>query len=643
MADDSERGFRGGRALGAAVCALLCVGLAIGPQGLVGGSAFTQQDAAFSAVALAHLQDVLLGRDAPAPLAYPLADALWQTDWMLGPAALTLPLRVLGVAPWTVYTIAAAGGLWVTVWAMAVAARGLLGSGPHVWVAAMVGGLSASNLLHAHHVNLVYHGVPWLGILMVVDGVTSRRPWRAATGGALVAAGFHFGVYVGLHGLLAAVPVALWAAWFAASDQRPREAAAALAGFAAVAVSVVPVLLAYRAAYLALDATVSVAELHGESLDLVRLMAPLAEAWAHRPLAALWPVGRASQDPPNPGYLATVLAILGMVAVARGRAPVPSGWPAGTWRALVAVAVVAAGLALGPDVVIADVPWFPAPYRLLHGVPGFAGLRAPDRWLAVVWPVVGLLAAAGMREVSRACSTRAGRGAWSALAVLGTIALELPQPALGPVAALAPPPLYDALDALPPGAVADVIQGDEPGRACTGQQRMFAVLAHRRALAGGRFARKNAALAAIDKIGRTWPSASARSMYRAIGVRVLVEHPPLASAVPPEASCRVVEGHRLCVLPNTPILPNELTASPVAGPVVAIRFPAPAPAAVNITCDGVSTRVSTRPWAAVAAARRKAWVDVPLATPCAGVVEASGATPLWAVTPSTTAAPALDR
>jgi hypothetical protein len=587
------------RILGLAALAVL-VWLACLPGSLFAGSAFTQQDAVFSAVAMEHLQDAILhgANWRSPPFAWPLPDAITQADWMLGPAVVTLPLRILGVPAWYQYTAAVMLGLWVSCAAMKGVGERLLGDGTASWFVAVIGGLDVSAMLHAQHVNLVFHGVPWLGILAAGVGLADGRPGLAALGGVVLGLSFHFGFYIGLHGLLVAGILASVAAFYLIGSRTTWLAA--FLGLAAALATMIPVVLVYRAAFTTQYGAIRLDELHGESMDPLRILAPILESPAHWPLTRIWPgPPRPELDPPNPGYVVTILALLGV-------------WR--TWRtnrrllvACVAVAAAGALLALGPDLILADHPTLPTPYRLLLALPGVPGLRAPSRWLEVVWPAVAVLAGAGAAAIPRDRRIVA--------AIVGALVLlELPRVASGPVSDLRPPPVYDRLADLPPGPIADPILED--GEDCTGQQRLLAVLGHHRPLTGGQFARFNPGLVAVNKVLRTWPSASAETLLRAIGTRIVVEHPPLSPHLSTVADCRILDDHRVCVLPTRPPIATSLAPSDGHAPVVAMRFSSLGSTTVQLFCGDRTEIQPAHAWEAIAALRGAATIDVFFDVPC---------------------------
>ena len=152
--------------------------------------------------------------------------------------------------------------------------------------------------------------------------------------------------------------------------------------------------------------------------------------------------------------LALAVALLGLVPGGRT--------PAGVRSTGVVVAFVALALALGPYVhrgaPVAAPPDFLAPgpyFALWRWVPGFDGLRAPVRAVALYHFALALLAGVGVARVAEAPATEWTRGEWGtalcAFAVVWAVATRPPlrfEPLPG---AADVPPVYAALAADPDG------------------------------------------------------------------------------------------------------------------------------------------------------------------------------------------------
>ncbi len=594
------------------------------PWALTGDRVFHHRDALFGLLAMEHLQEVLVGPRAwdAAWLGWPTQPGFTQADWMAGPALLAAPLEALGIHALDAYAAVVLLGLFATAWVCHRTAQALLGPGPHTWLAGVIGGLGPIQLSHAHHVNLVHHEWAVGGGLLLAAGLTKGRPWLAALGGLALGLAFHFGLYMGLHaGLVAAVILAVAAG---TRKLQGRSTAAALGGLALGVLSFLPAAMAYARFAAAQHAQLDAGEIVAESWDLAATMRPMVGAWLH---GFLLGEGAARiTDPPNPGYLATLLALVGLWRVRRG------GW---LWLVVVAVGGLAALLALGPVPSWGGISTgLPGPYRLLDFLVAGAPLRAPARWLALSFIAVALLAAAGTLQLTRRVPPWV-RGMLVCCAIAVVLG-ETPIADSGPRAAITPPPLYLGLQAVPEGPLYEHFQPVVDSCPCEGSMRLAAALDHGRPLVGGHWARETASQRELDTLAGRWPAAEAAELMRILAVPVVIEHPPVLGPPPDGAECQRVGDHRLCVveplirggLPKT-----ESVETLGTGPVVGLRWlEPPTGRRLEIRCERARPwRTSTRPWRLVAMLRQgsePAWTDVFLPVPCTTVPEVSEGSPL---------------
>jgi hypothetical protein len=507
---------------------------------------FVLEDTAWTVLVMHHLQDVVLhGADwRTAPVGFPIADSVAQSDWVAAEALLALPWRLVGADAFVAHQHVVLLGLLATAWVGHRVAKALLGSGPHTWVAGVLVGAGPAALAHAGHVNLVHHETAFGGGLLLAVAA-ERRDWRLALGGgALIGLSPWFGFYVGLHAAVIAVVVA-FGALFARRLTLP-VAGAALAGALVPVLPLIPVLRVY-AAFSERHQLAFQENFHaGESWDLATTLRP-QEAWLHLPLHAIWPQlpppSPLAFDPPNPGYVAVLLAAAGLVWL-RSR----WSWP---WVALAALAALCLALALGPDVVWMTRPTgIPGPYRLLAALPGVASLRAPVRFFEVAFPALALFSAAGAKALLDRVGERGAPAVGALLVAL--VVLEAPASHAVPLREIAPDAVYEALIALPgDGPVYDELV--VANRAQCRHRRssaLRAALDHGRPLLGGVYARPFPEIADVNRRASAWPAERAVAWLGKVGVGVVVDHPPLATP-PPGASCTDVDGHRLCALPDT--------------------------------------------------------------------------------------------
>ncbi|MES2643326.1 MAG: hypothetical protein V4850_27830 [Myxococcota bacterium] len=619
-----------------AVCALATV-VAGRPWILDPALGFTQRDTGFAAVGYDWLQTALLtGADPWAtPLGWPAVDPTTHVDWMAGEALIGLPFRLAGWEPFTSHEAIVAIGLFVSAWACHRAARALTGAGPHTWVAAVVGGIGAVHLAHAQHVNLVHDGVAVGAAVLAGAGLVTRRAAWCVAGGGLAGLAGHFGAYMGVHAVLVVGAVAAVALASRLGDARSWVGLGlgALAGGA----TLLPVVARYARAADVRGVVMDAREIAVESWDPATTFSPNAGALLHDPLYAPTSTlaAQVALHPPNPGYVAVMLAGLGGVALARSRTPL-------RWAPVVVLGLALA-LALGPEIAWNGAPTgVPGPYHLVDLVSGGARLRSPARWLAIAQAAVGILAAAGLARIAPPSASGA--------LLVGTLAVglalgELPVATSSPLTSARIEPAARALAAVEgEGALYERLRDG-----CTaGEASVFRLATwHGRPLVAGNYARPWAPLQQMNRVLGSWPSPEAATLLRAVATRVVYEHPPLPPLPPLAGRCDEVDGHRICALDPLPV-PAALTPTPPTpdAPVVALRWARPPKEKrVEVWCGDTVQTVLPPVWALVARLRGgppDVVLDPPCATPptvlgvAAGAPSSTGVvtaapTPLYAV------------
>lgn len=577
-----------------------------------GGWAFLQRDAGFNLVALTHLQRVFTdGGDWRAtPLGWPLANATALTDWMAGEALLGLPLRHLGTDPARVQTLLVLAGLSVSALAFQRLAAALLGEGPHTWIAGVLGGLGAVQLAHAQHVNLVHHEWVALAALALGGGLARDRPAWAFAGGACALGAAHFGAYIGMHACFVAGMVVVAAGAARVGSRRTWLAAAA--GAAAAGLTVLPVAGLYHDFAAVHGIRTDRGELMRESWDPRVSFAPLSGSPLHAFLGARGP---GTGDPPNPGYLALILAGVGAWKWRDG-----ARW---TRFAVVGSGIGAALLALGPVVQWGGPTSIPGPGALLDAFM----LRGPSRWLVVTHAAIGIFAAAGLRALVPPRFAAACGG----LAVVVAL-MELPRTQAGRLAEIELEPAQASIGADPgvgaKPAVGALYENVTQRCAHVGEKRLRAALFHGRPLLGGQYARSFPAIQELNRLAGSWPSPEALALFRAVGVAVTLEHPPLRALPAGDLDCTVTNQHRVCTLPTRRPLPApEAVSESGAGPVVGLRWTGSLGLLdLQIRCGDAEELAPAKVWALITRLREGvavAHTDVFLETPCDGAPTAS--------------------
>ena len=590
-----------------------------------GARVFLWDDAMFTALAAEHLQGVLLhgGDWTRGPFAWPIDGSVSQVDWLLGPALLGLPARLLGVAAIDSANVVVALGLLLTTLAWWAVARLLLGRGPHTWLAALAGGLHPLALTQAPYLNLVHRELVVLGPLLLGLGLHRRAPAIAFGGGALAALAGWFGFYQGAQALVVTA-IVLGAAGLARVGDR-RAWLAASVGLGIGALTMLPVAVVYQQTATLQGVSPDLRSLAGEAWDLSH---PLLLGRGSTP-AATAPLGQGS------GSAIALAAPWLLVLAGVGLRYLPGQRPRWAWLAILLTGLVGAWLALGPT---PSGPLAPPPlYRLLMGVPGLSNLRAPSRWLVLPLGAIALLAALGARELVGLLTRRWPRAGVVALLPPLLFCLGLRSLPGEPRAIVTPDPVYVALEGLPPGALVEVTnRGASMACSCTLGQRFHAAMLHRRPLVGGVYARRLQSLVELDRALQGWPSPEVVALMRRIGATVVIEHSLGPAPDPSVARCTQDERHRVCALvaPTIPLPAPDALGVVTEPPVTALRWTSgQAPRdTVRIRCGEEEQTVSVRPWQALTALRygpSSPTLEVVLPTPCAVAPTVSAGHPDW--------------
>jgi hypothetical protein len=492
-------------------------------------SSFAARDAAFTAIAMQSV--VFSPTGVGCPLAWPQPWPLTQSDWVLGQGLMAAPLLTAGLPVARAHDVVVAVGLVATALAGTLLSRRINGPGAHNAIAGVCTGLSPIVLAHGQHVNLVHHELPVFAIVVWWDAAHRRDIARAALAGLLTSLSVQFGAYIELHALV------LLAGLLPLGDRRTIPAAVLGATLGATAGA--PIAWMYLSIARDHSVTIPAQELRDTSWHLADTLRPL-QVLLHSPLSAIWPVhppkgSLAWMNPVNPGY-----AMVGWIAfgVRHVRANVR--------RCLLLTLVVAAGLSIGPELVVVDPGGtrLPGPWTMVSFLPGISALREPARWWMVAGIVAAPFAAAGLRYATRALTER-GRVIATTAAVALALA-ETPSLRTSPLQTVTPEPVYAELQRLRPGPLYDEALRHDPSCAGRAGTAILAAGEHHRPLVGAHYARRTAFLDDINRSAGSWPSDGALATFRRIGVSVTLEHPPLRGTPPPAARCVVISDHRLC-------------------------------------------------------------------------------------------------
>jgi hypothetical protein len=299
-----------------------------------------------------------------------------------------------------------------------------------------------------------------------------------------------------------------------------------------------------------------------------------------RPVA-LAPIGRTEEDGLHPGWAASLLALLGCAALARGRRQ-PLLW---TWAAVGLAGVV---FALGPDGVR---PIYAFAHRWVFG---FQGVRAPARFGVLL--AFAVAAAAGFSVTWWRREMRPGLRpiviALSALVAVEALAWRVPYV---PAPVFATPVSTWLRDVQGPGPVAFLPQPED--RAAT--PLMLGTLVHGRPIVNGYSGQRPAFAGAVAGALGGFPSADAIWTLHDLGVRfVVAAQDGLQESWPLTRRARVPgdQGGEVVIYE----LADEATLLAAVGAPATVSAPAPgtpgfSPGEVSrydVFWDGAGTQVS---------------------------------------------------
>lgn len=373
-----------------------------------------------------------------APIFAPEASTLTYSEHFVGPAAQALPIYWLTHNPLLAYNVLHMAAFVLTALAVHLLAYRFTGS----HVAGAVAGLTLAfsqyrltwSLAHLQTLSVQW----WIFALLAIDVFAETGALWALAGatGGIVALSLSSTYLMAYSALF----TPFFAVWALARHSRLRDLRRwlGLAGAGAAALLCVwPFVRPYLIMREALGVTRSLGEVAGNS-------ATLAGYWGEMP------------------WLGPLL-VMAAVGVAVRPRPGASGLSRGASWGLLAMAVAALTLALGPVISIGATT-LPGPYGVLFHVPGFQGLRVAHRFAAIGLVFVSVLAGLGAASLFR---HRMGVAAVVVLTALATrTAWTVPYPIDVPIAsrdlaaapeylrpAAATPPIYRFARTLPATAV----------------------------------------------------------------------------------------------------------------------------------------------------------------------------------------------
>jgi hypothetical protein len=358
-----------------------------------------------------------------APIYWPNRGALAYSDSML-PIALVhgVVAHITGdVLAFNLLFVAAA---IASMFATFLLARALVGSTPAAFVAGLVYTLASPRIAQYGHFQLSWGCLVPVVLLLVYRFFARPSAGRAIAFGAVTGVLF---LSVTYYAAMTVVALVVIVPVLVLSAPPPRRRAIgrglAIAGPLALVLAS-PVAFKYASVHSAahLSRTPN-PDLSTRLSDLDRV-AEGNRVLTHVPpfSAASRPTSASVENRLFPGIVATVFAVIGLIALIRRRARLLAEHPLETHMlvACIAAAMVLFVLSFGESAHVGS-RVIALPFNALESLPGFGELRAPARLVAFPLLVVALLAALGVARVFENVRTRRAR----ALAFAGIVALVL--------------------------------------------------------------------------------------------------------------------------------------------------------------------------------------------------------------------------
>lgn len=459
---------------------------------------------------------------------HPYPYSLAYSENLLASALLGLPLQVLLDNPVLIYNVLTLLTFVLSGFGAYLLGRRLSGSHLAGLVAGVIFAFCPYRFGQLHHFqNLSAQWMPFA--LLFLDRVAERGERRDILLLALFtilqawsSIYYTFFIAIGLALLALLIPLLRWWGDWRRVGQRVGQLAVA-GGIAGVCI--VPIFLPYA----------RVVELFGagRSLSYVTQLSPdalnyLAAPAANRLYGALTaPLRKEPEGALWPGALALGMAAFGGYEAFRGGSRRRTIWAG----ALIALALVAGALSLGPTIHLAGRPLLRGPYILLwRYLPGFQAVRVPARFAVLVMLALAGLAALGVQGLL-ARIPRAGQK-WVAAGLLLVAVAEyvsIPLPVTPAAAAGPTPSVYTWLAGQPPDTAVvelpiDVYPDFEHDILYLGES-----VHHWRRLVNGYSGLFPAGYIALSKMLQDFPTQEGVDALRRLGVDDIIVHRDLLS------------------------------------------------------------------------------------------------------------------
>lgn len=365
-----------------------------------------------------------------APMLWPMPGAMALSEHLLGLSVAATPLQLLGAGPIAAYNACLVLTYALSAFFAFLLVQRLTGSA----VAGVCAGLAfafspyrAGQLAHVQVLSAQWMPLALLGMHAYLSSGCAR--WLALFAAAWLLQALSNGYYL----LFFPVLIALWLGWFVDWRRHSRRGLALAGTFAAASAALLPILLEYRAIHAAFNLRRAVSDVRQFSATTSSFLQPA-------PLLRFWPDGSAANNELYlfPGIVVVAVAIAGVVLAATRKEVPPATKSQVAFYAMGTLAM--ASLALGPGGV-GESPSLVRPYGWLLLLPGYDGIRAPARFMAIATLCLAIAAGLGVAQLESVVRRARLRAAGAALAIAGLLAdgLTWPVPTVAPPGRIALP------------------------------------------------------------------------------------------------------------------------------------------------------------------------------------------------------------
>ncbi len=476
-------------------------------------------DSAFFAWEMAWERHAMLHDPASlphAPIFHPLRYTLGMDEPILGTTVLLAPFWPFTADAVWLFGVARLLTFVLSAFTAYLLARELGGSEPASLLAGAAFALSPIRTDQIAHLSTL--GTQWLP-LVILFMVRFFRTGRRRDS-FLAALFFVLEAYAcGYHGViaLAVLPfVALVLLW-----QRWALILRALPAVAAAAVGLLPLYALHRAALDPLGYQRGAHETGVYSAALESFLATSSWNLLYGEATSAFRTTQANNL--FPGLVLPALALAGAAACWRARR-----WPSREALALGVLGLVAALLALGPEVHLMGRPLAPGPFALARELPIFRMIRVPSRAGAFIALALAMLAA---RALTRFAPRPVAFGALALAALSETWIAPIPMPAWSQVvdSRRAPPPVYGWMALQPAGTVfveLPMLDIDGIFEDARHHESVYMVrqTQHWQPLLNGYAGIEPAPYVAVRERARGFPSAESLDAFAGAGARYVIVH-----------------------------------------------------------------------------------------------------------------------